>query len=349
MSSPAGNATASPGPPSGPVADAYTIVAPIFVGSLINWMLMGVLVVQIYLYQKNQKRLQDRIGVRVFVAVVFLLDIVQTGVSTHEAWFFMIKKWSTGDLHDEPWSAALLPLMAGVVSGLVQMFYAWRIWILSRSMITKGLAVLIALLALTQSMAATVSSSIIESKPVTKEVVRLRPVLSLWLAGSFVTDIFITACMVWLLFQAKAHTSWSKTQGLIHNLMMLSIQTGCLTVICAGIDLFLFYKWTELNFHLAPYTNSFMATLNSRTFRKAQTSTSTVQTGSFPMQVRVSHQTHKRGDDRAMQWSEGDVTTNDDSAKVWIPPNAAHVLDLSGKPTTEKVYSGDDTGSSSAV
>jgi hypothetical protein len=136
---------------------------------------------------------------------------------------------------------------------------------------------------------------------------------------------------------AKSGTSISRTDSLLDRLIVNTVSTGAVTAISAGIDLALFVKYTQVNYHfalcvlppflmkpgltmpipfkvhmswencaptlhylwcrplntcdLSRYSNSFMATLNSRR-SQAQISDNPE---SFGMRIQVSQQTQQTG------------------------------------------------------
>ncbi|KAJ6470165.1 hypothetical protein DFH09DRAFT_954877, partial [Mycena vulgaris] len=92
-----------------------------------------------------------------------------------------------------------------------------------------------------------------------------------WLSGSFVVDTLITACMTYILTQAKQNGVWARTETLITKLIHRVIQTGAASSICAAIDLAMFVGFPSTNYHVVPayilgkvYTNSLMLNLNLR-------------------------------------------------------------------------------------
>ncbi|KAJ7777790.1 hypothetical protein B0H14DRAFT_3164354, partial [Mycena olivaceomarginata] len=64
---------------------------------------------------------------------VFFLDLLQTGFATHYAWYVLAGGWGNPlALLSTPWTllATIAPLTA-LVAFLVQLFYSWRIWVIS--------------------------------------------------------------------------------------------------------------------------------------------------------------------------------------------------------------------------
>ncbi|KAJ7182493.1 hypothetical protein C8R43DRAFT_1116133 [Mycena crocata] len=83
--------------------NSATAIGPIFIASILNWMLMGTLVMQVWTYYRKFRT--DRAVIRILVI------------------------WGKPEMLDVlVWSAAMIPFMGGLVSLIVQVFYAWRIW-----------------------------------------------------------------------------------------------------------------------------------------------------------------------------------------------------------------------------
>ncbi|KAI0066609.1 hypothetical protein BV25DRAFT_1912663 [Artomyces pyxidatus] len=250
---------------------ASTVIGPVFVGNAVNCVLMGTLVVQVYLFYVNFPR--ERLRIRLLVYGIFLLDILQTLFGIHLAWDWMITNWNNPDAlaHPISWTDATIPIMCGLVAGIVQLFYAWQIWALAKSVFMHAVAALIVVVALGQSSASIISSSLLLKSLTPEEFKRLFPGFEFWLAGSFVADILISCSMIWILYNAKTETVWMKSETLFSRLIVNTIRTGSVTVVCATIDLALFVALPDGNYHLAPayilgklYSNSLMATLNAR-------------------------------------------------------------------------------------
>ncbi|KAJ7097391.1 hypothetical protein C8R44DRAFT_989078 [Mycena epipterygia] len=263
-------------PASGPVLhlSPLTVIGPIFMGNTFNWMLTGILVIQVYDYWRNFP--QDTTTTKSLVYSVFVLNLTQTAFGAHETWWFVVQNWGNlPSLQEGPWTSVLSPILCGLISAIVQIFYAFRIATFGNNIITRLLATVIVLLALAQSLAAIVASSLLQMNLTQQNLIRLHPLFSFWLVGSFVTDIIIAASMTWMLHTARFHIHNSRINNAVNRIIMATIQTGALTVICAGVSLALFAKYTEENYYFAftyilgkLYSNSFMATLNSRVHRK---------------------------------------------------------------------------------
>ncbi|KAJ7186882.1 hypothetical protein C8R46DRAFT_1342168 [Mycena filopes] len=280
------------------------LVGSIFIGNILNWMLFGALIMQLNTYYQNYPN--DRLGLRIFVYSVFLLDVAQTVILTHHGWWWIITAWCNPAIFtDVIWSASCIPFLSGLISAIVQIFYAWRIWTLTKTWFMHAVCVLIVLLALMQSIIAMVSSIIVTQTPVLATLLSLSDEFSTWLAGSFVADIIIVACMTYVLSQARNKTAWGPTESMLTKLINRIVQSGAATVIVAAIDLALFVRIPDTNYYYVPsyilakiYTNSLMLNLNLRKPNAAHNSelgTNILPLASYHsegVRVRVEHTTH---------------------------------------------------------
>ncbi|KAJ7159466.1 hypothetical protein C8R46DRAFT_1194813 [Mycena filopes] len=281
-----------------PISNSFLLQ---FIGNILNWMLMGTLIMQLYTYYQNFP--QDRMTIRILVYGVFIVDLAQTAILTHHGWFFIIDAWGRADKFDTvPWSSTMIPILCGFVAATVQIFYAWRIWMLTTSRFVRAVAVLIVLTALMQGLAAIITGFDSLDNPTQTNLIRLHPEFSLQLGGSFACDILITVCMTYVLAKARARTFWASSETMVTNLINQVIQTGMATAVCAAVDLALFAGFPHTNFHFVPAYilgkfNSLMLTLNLRRPKKHVPDVDLVTMNSFnpaqdPVAVHVNKSTH---------------------------------------------------------
>ncbi|KAF9538271.1 hypothetical protein CPC08DRAFT_756398 [Agrocybe pediades] len=310
------------------VPDPKTVVLGLCARSWINWMFMGTLIVQIYHYQNNFS--EDRRLIRALVYLVVVLDIAQTIIMSHFPWYIAVVNWDKPDsLLGPDWSGVLLVAFAGLVSGIVQLFYCWRIWVLSGNKWMRRLALIIAFFEFHISQ---------------EEILKYHPQFTFWLSGSFVADTLITGSMIYVvstddatvavrpnplqLRSARAQSPNSHMDGIMKRLINSSIQTGLLTMIGAGVDLALFVTITTANFHYVPafvlgklYSNSLLATLNARRggSHMAVTDSALLSRESYSMRLQVSRVTERISDGEMLggtTWTSGKVDLANNTTDV---------------------------------
>lgn len=287
------NSTVVPGVP----ADITLITGPLLLGYLFNWGLFGILVLQVYIYHLSFPN--DSRVIKTLVYSLFFVDCVQTALTTHNAWHFLSKGWGDISVLTNPgWSWIAVPLLSGIVSATVQLFFAWRIWVLSKSVPLAGLIVCIALTQGTCAMYSGIRFEIIDD---VAKIASLFPTATIWLGGSALCDFIITISMV--TFLARASTGFSQTDSVITKLIRMTVETGLVTTTAAITELILFLVYEHNNLHMIPalalaklYTNTLLATFNSR---------SLAFSSSNPTDADRS--THYAGN----EWRRGQVVTKD--------------------------------------
>ncbi|KAI0321918.1 hypothetical protein OF83DRAFT_1280079 [Amylostereum chailletii] len=260
---------ATPVEPAVPSA-TLLLVGPVFIGALFSWLLLGISVVQLYIYHISFPH--DRKGIQFLVYVVFALDIFLTVVAAAMGWHVLCAGWGrTTNLVRPGWTFAAIGAGDGITATLVQAFYAWRIYVLKKWRVLPILVVMIALAQLgsTLSIAAGIATL--------QDIAGLLPYFprtTIWLGGGALADILIAASMVYLLFSAKKNSHALKSSDrVINRLIQLSIETGIITAASAIIELGLFLgpATKNTNLHLffslilgKIYSNTMMTSLNSR-------------------------------------------------------------------------------------
>ncbi|KAI0819211.1 hypothetical protein BC628DRAFT_1413861 [Trametes gibbosa] len=180
-------------------------------------------------------------------------QLVQTATTTHQAWYYGVELWNSPEkLLTFPWSAPTVPIMAGVIAAIAQIFYAWRIWALAPNWFFKGMAVLILLLALLQCFTSIVASAIFAAFLTPVKLQSLHAEFELWVSSSFVTDVLIAACMLWILYTAKSQTVWSKSNNIIGRLIGIAVGTGLAIALCGALTLALFATTVGASFQYLP-------------------------------------------------------------------------------------------------
>ncbi|KAF7304570.1 hypothetical protein HMN09_00859700 [Mycena chlorophos] len=232
------------------LVDPVTAIGPIFLGNSLNCLLLGTLALQVYSYWRHFRK--DRAYLKTLVYIILLVDVIQTGFGIHEAWWYAIQNWgNVPSLQHGPWTALMAPITCGIVAALVQIFYAWQIWRWSYKLLPRLTAALIVLLALLQNLAAVVADSLLWQNLSQSNLLQLHPVFEIWLSVSFITDILIATSMILMLQGSKTHSNLTRIDNIIDRLIINSIRTGAITVICAGVTLALFIQYTDKNYYHA--------------------------------------------------------------------------------------------------
>ncbi|KIK53505.1 hypothetical protein GYMLUDRAFT_49288 [Collybiopsis luxurians FD-317 M1] len=262
-------------------ADIQLLVGPALLGSLFSWCLYGMLIIQLYMYWINFRR--DGYKIQITVYGLFAVDTWHTVAVTSIAWSFLVSGWGNSDaLRFTGWGFALIPFISGLSAAWVQLFFAWRIFVLGKGrfhLVWKAIVIVICAISLTQGIAGMISGiKFLSINDITQFHLIYAPA-AIWLAGSAFVDVLIAVSMVVLLSVAKKRINLlnTSTSAVLTRLIHLTIETGSVTAIAAVVDLGFFLGQPSNNLHLLMalilgklYTNTLYATLNSRPISSQQ-------------------------------------------------------------------------------
>ncbi|KAF8178214.1 hypothetical protein K438DRAFT_2180213, partial [Mycena galopus ATCC 62051] len=241
------------------------------VGYLLNWGLFGSLTIQFSLSLDLYYRAfpNDRPVYKWLVYGVYIIEFVQTMLITYAA--FTTFGYGFGDrgaLHDIRFEWLTVPVMGGLVGFIGQAFYAYRLYVLSKSRWFPALSTLVALTSIVASFVT--GSFAFKAGSNLSTLATPRKVASgVWLGASALNDIIITICLTYYLW--KHDSQWRQTHTLIIKLIRLTIETGSVTAFVAIADFGLLVGLPGKTYFITAgvllpklYANSMFAVLNSR-------------------------------------------------------------------------------------
>ncbi|GLB38356.1 hypothetical protein LshimejAT787_0502210 [Lyophyllum shimeji] len=224
---------------------------PMFIGTVLNVLLYGITIAQIYLYQNSFNR--DGLYIRSFVYVLFLGDTIQTVFTVMYLYDSVILNFgNTTYLMTGDWIFSTDPALTGILG--VSVLTALIILLCAASSILMGIATAVA----------------IGMVPMFLEFQKFKVVVIIWLVSASFADMIITSSLV--IYLRRHRTGFKRTDTHIDRIIRLTVQTGLITAVWAFVDLMVYLlNPTGLhlifNFPLSKlYTNSLMSSLNARTF-----------------------------------------------------------------------------------
>ncbi|KAF5392192.1 hypothetical protein D9757_001526 [Collybiopsis confluens] len=258
--------------------------APELYGMFFNCMLMGSLTVQIYQYYICFPK--DRQMTKAIVYGIFLLELTQSGIM----YYFAYTIFGTGYGNLATFDKSALEwfpvcILGSLIAGIVQMFYANRVYTFSRSKPAYAIISVFALLQIGSGIGQGVISKLVTdrsnlaSKPIcvtvsqdveiTFAAVDIAVISKIWLVSSAVCDLTIAGCMTFYLKRQRVlsiHTS-----KVITKLVRYTIETGAVTALVAIVQVVVFLASPKDNFFETPswtlgklYSNSLLVLLNAR-------------------------------------------------------------------------------------
>ncbi|KAG8901031.1 hypothetical protein FRC00_009490 [Tulasnella sp. 408] len=322
-------------------------VGPLLLGYLFNYGLFGILILQTYIYYLSFPR--DSRLIKSLVYGLFFLDTIQTVMTTHNAWHFLSSGWGNVGVLADPGKAVSIIGKPPPSSGADQftLFRSaeqlHRIWKLSG---LWWLAGFISCAALAQGISACVTGIWFAILNDITKIALLDASAGVWLAGSAITDLFITVSLVWVLHKKTQGDLSSNTEDIISRLIRMTVQTGAVTTFAATAELIMYLKTPENNLHMIPglalsklYTNTLMATLNARseTFSTSQRSRSNTEQGISMSRATRRVAGQQKSSNGQIQVTTVQETMMDDVQMVNLPVN---------RPAGRKVHVADtDLGS----
>ncbi|KLO19233.1 hypothetical protein SCHPADRAFT_952843 [Schizopora paradoxa] len=255
------NATALPPVPP----DISFITGPFLFGYLFNWTLFGVLSVQVYIYYISFPK--DRLFAKCLVASVYILETIQTAMLGHDAFETLAKGFGNVVLLNSlqlEWLT--VPVFTGVLSCVVQLFYAYRVALLSNSKL-MGLAVAVAVTQATNAIIQGIQALVINDFSKLRSEALVTE--AIWLIGSAICDLMIVSFMTYALLKKRVYIK--STQTVVTRVIRIIVETGCLTATAATFMVILFFAFPDKTYYTCPglflaklYSNSFLVILNTR-------------------------------------------------------------------------------------
>ncbi|KAK0465907.1 uncharacterized protein EV420DRAFT_800673 [Desarmillaria tabescens] len=233
----------------------------VVISIFISFLLLGAMFLQVYIYFDRYPK--DNIWLKAFVIVLFTLDVLDSVFVL--MWIYNLLIDNFGNLvafTKTDWTATMDPVLEGIMAGMVQGFFAWRIWVLTKNYFYLGVIVLCILTSFAGSMATNIICFLTDGSA---DWNGLRnemgvPVL-VWLIPAALGDLVITVIIAMYLQRAKG--SIRQTNRILDRITRLTMQNGFLTATVALTDVGLtlgvkrqpYYLWVVF---ILPklYTNS---------------------------------------------------------------------------------------------
>ncbi|KAJ7621253.1 hypothetical protein FB45DRAFT_928794 [Roridomyces roridus] len=281
-------------PPENPShSDIIWLAGPRLLGLLFNWSLLGVLTTQVYIYNIGFPK--DKVALKTIVYVVYALDWAQTCSATYDGFQWFVYGWGSIPALYDMYSCFLnVPILSSIIGAIVQIFYGWRICIISGSWIPFSVVILLALLQLGGGGA--VGYYIYHDASEVARSSGLVRAVGIRLGTSATVDIFIAVSMTFFLLRSRAQ-ALEHTNNILTRLMRLTVETGTVTAIAAIVDLVFFIK-AHNGLHQVSgvilcklYSNTLLVLLNNRLVLAGETSHHHVHTIGESFRAAAPHST----------------------------------------------------------
>ncbi|KAH8111976.1 hypothetical protein DFH11DRAFT_560403 [Phellopilus nigrolimitatus] len=254
-------------------------VGSILIASWFAAALTGVMFLQAYLYFRSRPKGDSKIY-SCIVLVLCGLDAAHIVCVVVSLYHYLIRSFGNDDaLNDVTPSLALSVGITAFVTIIVQSFFCWRVWKLSRTFKLVPPIIIVLLLArLGCGLAATIKA--IELKTFSGFIAHLRWVFTAGLALGVICDVLITASLCFWLYRSRREThSSNKT---LDKIIIYTVENGALTSLTSIASLLCVVTMPGNLVFLAVhiiisklFINAFLASLNARNSIRAQKEQST--------------------------------------------------------------------------
>jgi len=266
---------------------------------------------------------------------VYVLEILQVIFILMFAWDMFVNGYGNPSvLFVITWPDAAHSMTGALIAGMVQLFFAWRVYSLRKhSLLVRGVSILIVLLGLLQTLSGIVGASLFleaSAKSSNSELAKLSSLVELWLISSFVCDLVVATAMTAILINYSNRSLVKSTRAMVKNLVIHSVETGTVTVAAALLDLVLFLVFPDNYLHLCIntilsklYSNALLASLNARKGLENGTSVYWDTAGgntsrTYPNSFQLSRQDRTGGTDTGIHVSTHKATAIDSSFPVKV-------------------------------
>jgi len=251
---------------SAPAFDADSTLGALLIGTLVSYALFGVTTTQAYIYFGRFPK--DSIRIKALVAAVWCGEFAHTICIAISLYTMLITNYE----HPErllvlPNSLLASTFIGSLVSVGVQVFFAFRIYALSKSL---WIPCICWALSLFRFIPPNVILFAYGHQPAPHFLQRFGPLFDAIWAASAANDLLIAGTLVFLLYTRRS-IGVEHTVVIVDKLIAWTIETGVVTSIASIIMLVVFislpstFAWLAL-FVVIPrlFSNSLLASLNSR-------------------------------------------------------------------------------------
>jgi len=249
-----------------PTLDLNNTFGAVLISNFISAALFGLTCTQVFYYFQNYA--SDGILFKGTVATLLILEALHSAFFMHAIYFYVILNYlNPGGLIKAVWTSSITLGISSAIILVVHLFYIRRLYHMSKKNIP--LVALVTALALAHLVTGIVVTVRVFQLEFFSEFSTISKVVQAWASLGVATDIMIASGLSFYL-----HTSRSgieSTDKLINKLMVYAINNGILTSVFDIIvlifvttepDNLIFFAFSQVLGNL--YTNSMMATLNSR-------------------------------------------------------------------------------------
>ncbi|KAI6030721.1 hypothetical protein F5J12DRAFT_305769 [Pisolithus orientalis] len=241
---------------------------PFFIGIALDILLYGMMITQAYSYFFTYK--DDRLWIKIFVAFLFSANTVSSTLSVMHTYRSFVNPFGfLSWLVQENWVSTTGPSVTSIIGGSVQLFFTWRVYVLSRNVFSASAIVFCSSAGMLVALGTTIAVAITPD---------------FFGSPGFRGCCYCTAgecCLRRPYHRYGSHVAitvfrqWNRKNGFpvtsdVDRVIRMTIQTGFITTLFAVTDLVTFLTvdtgiYLIFDLPLAKlHTNSLLSNLNSR-------------------------------------------------------------------------------------
>lgn len=229
---------------------------PSFIGATFNILLYGIMITQTHVYFATHKA--DWLWMKIFITFLFFANTassILTVICAHQSLInhFGDSSWST----QTNWIFATDPIITGIISGSVQLFFAWQVYILRREVFIVSAIVFCSSVGMLGVLGTTITADFVEFQ-------KLKALVITRLVIATCADLIIATTL--MLHLGNRKDNFPVTSNVV---IRMTMQTGLITTLFAVTNLVTFLS-IDTGVHLifslplaSLHANSLLSRLNS--------------------------------------------------------------------------------------
>ncbi|KIP03768.1 hypothetical protein PHLGIDRAFT_129939 [Phlebiopsis gigantea 11061_1 CR5-6] len=278
--------------PQALVEAAQHLLSPLLVLMCLTLVFYGMFTTQVYSYWLRYDK--DTNLLRGFVLTLWALETVHTGFCIHILyWTFIDNLGNPGNTFTIGWSTGTSIVFEVIIPALVQGFYIYRIWALSSNLIMVTVPAVMLLARIGVGLTTTSFLFKFQNWGEFADTRYVKITMNIGLVLASCVDITITSLLIHLFRKHQSLTTFRRTRRLVQHLMIYTVNTGAITMVC-GVAALLMYDFVTgsllfggmLQILSELYANSLLGMLNARDYLKGE-HLSNGAINSIPLQIRT--------------------------------------------------------------
>lgn len=251
-----------------PLPNLSLTYGSLFTGVVIAACFQGILTLQTYVYYETFP--EDSIYLKLLVGVVWCVDLIHLVFVGQATYHYLVSNWgNVAILGFSTWTFDSHLVMLGLATILCQSFFIRRIWIFSN----RNIALLIFLITICSAVFIVALYCTVKDIQVleVEEFVVLKPEVTALFTIGAASDVIIALLLCYYLRKQNNSSTFARTHSIIAVLIRYTVTTGLATSALAVACLISYFAtpgsfiFIAMHFSLGRmYTNSLLATLNSR-------------------------------------------------------------------------------------